>query len=255
MSASWREGGECCIYTDERLFEEHRMNIAFKRIHQCDGILDLTDLGFTTLPPLPENLVELRVDRNHLTSLPSLPPSLKVLICSRNRLTSLPPLPPSLRVLSCQANRITSLPELPSTLQVLRCTFNHLTSLPPLPTTLRILDCVANRIQWLPWLPDHLRVLYCNENPLEALPELPRDLGYLMCDMPYGEQVELVDTTPEEIHRINTEMWKWTEKMEQQSKARCMARCAIYKEQIMMKVWHPTRIEKMLEMGYDVEDM
>jgi hypothetical protein len=97
--------------------------------------------------------------------------------------------------------------------------------------------------------------LYCNENPLEALPELPRDLGYLMCDMPYGEQVELVDTTPEEIHRINTEMWKWTEKMEQQSKARCMARCAIYKEQIMMKVWHPTRIEKMLEMGYDVEDM
>lgn len=255
MSASWREGGECCIYTDEWLFEEHRMNIAFKRIHQCDGILDLADLGLTTLPPLPENLVELRVDRNHLTSLPSLPPSLKVLICSRNRLTSLPPLPPSLRILSCQANRITSLPELPSTLRVLRCTFNHLTSLPPLPTTLRILDCVANRIQWLPWLPDHLRVLYCNENPLEALPELPRDLGYLMCDMPYGEQVELVDTAPEEIHRINTEMWNWMKRQEQQSKARCMARCAIYKEQIMMKVWHPTRIEKMLEMGYDVEDM
>jgi hypothetical protein len=40
-----------------------------------------------------------------------------------------------------------------------------------------------------------------------------------------------------------------------QSKKRCVERCAKYKEQIMMKAWHPSRVEKLLEMGYDIEDM
>jgi hypothetical protein len=40
-----------------------------------------------------------------------------------------------------------------------------------------------------------------------------------------------------------------------ESKRRCMRRCAQYKEEIMMKAWHPSRIEKLIEMGYDVEDM
>jgi hypothetical protein len=34
-----------------------------------------------------------------------------------------------------------------------------------------------------------------------------------------------------------------------------MERCAIYKEEIMMRAWHPSRVEKLLEMGYDIEDM
>jgi hypothetical protein len=34
-----------------------------------------------------------------------------------------------------------------------------------------------------------------------------------------------------------------------------VARCAIYKEEIMMKAWHPSRVEKLIEMGYDIEDM
>jgi hypothetical protein len=40
-----------------------------------------------------------------------------------------------------------------------------------------------------------------------------------------------------------------------QSKERCNKRCAQYKEQIMMKAWHPSRVEKLIEMGYDIEDM
>jgi hypothetical protein len=34
-----------------------------------------------------------------------------------------------------------------------------------------------------------------------------------------------------------------------------MRRCAQYKEEIMMKAWHPSRMEMMINMGYDVEDM
>jgi hypothetical protein len=41
----------------------------------------------------------------------------------------------------------------------------------------------------------------------------------------------------------------------QESKKRCTTRCSTYKEQIMMKAWRPSRVEMLLEMGYDVEDM
>jgi hypothetical protein len=34
-----------------------------------------------------------------------------------------------------------------------------------------------------------------------------------------------------------------------------MERCATYKEEIMMKAWHPSRVEKLIEMGYDMEDI
>jgi hypothetical protein len=136
----------------------------------------------------------------------------------------------------------------------LDCACNHLLSLPPLPASLRSLDCVANHIRWLPALPERLCVLYCKENPLETFPDLPRDLGYLMCDM-YGVSIELEDTTPEGIQQINTQMRGWTELLEQQSKERCMARCKIYKEQIMMVVWHPTRVAPLIERGIDLEDM
>jgi hypothetical protein len=42
---------------------------------------------------------------------------------------------------------------------------------------------------------------------------------------------------------------------DRQSKRRCNERCAQYKEEIMMKAWHPSRMAMLLEMGYDVEDM
>jgi hypothetical protein len=40
-----------------------------------------------------------------------------------------------------------------------------------------------------------------------------------------------------------------------ESKRRCNKRCATYKEEIMMTVWHPTRVEKLIEMGIDLESV
>ena len=98
-------------------------------------------------------------------------------------------------------------------------------------------------------------MLFCKQNPLETLPELPLGLTYLMCEMPiHGEHIDL-DTTPEEIQLINARIQSWTDMMRRESKMRCMKRCAQYKEQIMMKAWHPSRVERMLEMGYEMEDM
>jgi hypothetical protein len=39
------------------------------------------------------------------------------------------------------------------------------------------------------------------------------------------------------------------------SKDRCIKRCAQYKEEIMMKAWHPKRMQMLYELGYDMEDM
>ena len=53
------------------------------------------------------------------------------------------------------------------------------------------------------------------------------------------------------VHQLNRENEEWMA----QSKERCTKRCKIYKEEIMMKAWHPTRMKMLYELGYDVEDM
>lgn len=40
-----------------------------------------------------------------------------------------------------------------------------------------------------------------------------------------------------------------------QSKKRCNKRCAQYKEEIMMTVWHPKRVAILIEMGIDLESV
>jgi hypothetical protein len=57
--------------------------------------------------------------------------------------------------------------------------------------------------------------------------------------------------TPNIVKQLNDE----NQDLMAQSKKRCTERCATYKEEIMMKTWHPSRVEMLLEMGYDVEDM
>jgi hypothetical protein len=87
------------------------------------------------------------------------------------------------------------------------------------------------------------------------MPELPQSLSYLMCDKPFDEYIEIMEATPEEIQCVNARIQSWTDILEKESKVRCVERCAKYKERIMMKVWHPSRMEMLINMGYDVEDM
>ena len=63
------------------------------------------------------------------------------------------------------------------------------------------------------------------------------------------------DLNPEMIQRINQENRDCMVLLAQESKERSYKRCKIYKEEIMMKAWHPSRVERLLEMGYDPEDM
>jgi len=70
--------------------------------------------------------------------------------------------------------------------------------------------------------------------------------------LPHNDQIFISnEMTSDIVQQLNDENEEWMA----QSKERCVARCKIYKEQIMMKAWHPTRMKMLYELGYDVEDM
>ena len=204
------------------------MDEAKRRIAQWKegSNLDLNSLGLTELPSLPSKLSYLYCYNNQLTSLPPLPSSLEILYCWNNNLISLPSLPSSLIELWCHANQLTSLSSLPPNLSRLYCWNNQLTSLPSLPPSLTDLDCINNKLTSLPPLPSSLEELYCDNNQLEV-------------DIEENE-------SPQDY---------WNRLEEIQSKKRIINRTKELKEEIMKTFWHPTNVQKFLDMyGIDFED-
>jgi hypothetical protein len=121
---------------------------------------------------------------------------------------------------------------------------------------MQYLDCSKNNIQFLPPLPHDLIVLSCEANPLETLPELPLSLTSITCEMPFDKsRLEIKHMFSETVQRINEEVRYGMKVLSEESKERSLYRCKTYKEEIMMKAWRPSRVEMLLEMGYDVEDM
>ena len=72
-----------------------------------DGNLDLSSMGLTELPHLPDGLKVLYCYGNQLTELPHLPDELETLWCYNNQLTELPHLPDGLYRFYCSNNPIT----------------------------------------------------------------------------------------------------------------------------------------------------
>src|SRR5665213_2835566 len=107
-------------------------------------LLQCANNSLSTLPQLPETLIELYCNSNQLTSLPALPKSLLVLDCSSNQLSSLPTLPPTLKHLTCFRNKLTSLPELPRQLAEFICYGNKIICLPILPNSITTMDISGN---------------------------------------------------------------------------------------------------------------
>jgi Leucine-rich repeat (LRR) protein len=139
-------------------------------------IMDFANQGLTTLPPIPDDTIELYCNGNLLTSLPELPQSLRVLNCSNNQLTSLPTLPSNLRFLAFENNQVTSFPRtsytppgyFPNYLRVLICGNNQLKSLPEEGAeNLQILTCENNQITNIPTLDDNnIEQVNFDNNPL-----------------------------------------------------------------------------------------
>jgi len=126
--------------------------------------LDLSNLGLTELPTLPEGL--------------------RILYCSNNRLDKLPDtLPSSIRLINCSYNQLTALPEtLPTSLQFLNCSYNYLLRLPdPLPEGLLELYCNNNQITTVPELPPNLTELVYAYNPMTLVPRIHHRGSSIRC--------------------------------------------------------------------------
>lgn len=139
-------------------------------------IMNVANQNLTTLPPIPDDTIELYCQNNQLTSLPKLPHTLRILNCSNNQLTSLPILPANLRHLAFENNQVSVFPRTENTspdafpyhLRVLICGNNQLKSLPEEGAeNLQILTCENNQITNIPSLND-LEIQYVNfdNNPL-----------------------------------------------------------------------------------------
>jgi hypothetical protein len=149
------------------------------------------------------------------------------------------------------------------------CYCNPLTGLPTLPLELEELSCHTCTLTSLPLLPSNLRKLNCLGNPLETLPELPSTLEQVQAELPiyyemdweiqeeiqHGGRMIYDGMYPDLVGAVNYMIVRAAAYANQESKKRCTIRCSTYKEQIMMKAWRPSRVEMLLEMGYDVEDM
>jgi Leucine-rich repeat (LRR) protein len=169
--------------------------------------LDLSYLGLTELPPLPERLSILKCAGNHLTALPDvLPAGLWELHCQGNELTCLPTtLSAELMRLNCSKNRLTSLPAtLPASLNFLRCNDNRLTELPDtLPASLLYLICDNNKLTSMPaTLPERLQYIDCSDNrSLGGRVPFPDSLLILNCCV--TELTELPARKPARLEFLN----------------------------------------------------
>ena len=164
--------------------------VPYASIYDLDGIQYFTGLlslvcngnYLTTMPPLPDAIIQLECQGNNLVSLASLPNSLARLYCWENQLTSLPALPPALDWIVCYNNQLTTLPTLPNSITQIACSENALTALPALPLSLTRLLCQNNPLLGtLPALPNGLENLTCNNTGLTVLPTLPASLTLLQC--------------------------------------------------------------------------
>jgi hypothetical protein len=71
----------------------------------------------------------------------------------------------------------------------------------------------------------------------------------------YDEPIALIGLQPDLVEHTNQMIRKATLVWEQLSRDRCVGRCAIYKEEIMMTVWHPRRVQILIESGIDLESV
>jgi Leucine-rich repeat (LRR) protein len=241
--------------------------------------LDCSYSAIIELPDLPEGLEELVISNTNIKTLPRLPSTLKVLKCWASLIKTLPELPDGLQTLDIQHSNISQLPNpLPSQLQRLACGYTDIAVLPPLPSelvdlycaetnithipklpkTLKNLNCESLSLTELPALPDGLEFLWCANTQLTRLPDLPQTLVGLECyRVPFvtypnaPPRVRLMNWNPiEDFPALERETLRdYVVRLRAFERKRGHERCLALKEEIVMKAFHPTNVQKWLDKG------
>ena len=240
---------------------------------------NLTNLNYTNqsceLPELPPNLKELHCSYCKFTRLPVLPTKLNMLFCFDCKLEALPELPSSLQYLRIHNNPIKTLPALPVGLKCLDIQGCGLTHLPrSLPKQLDELDVRDNNLTSIPDLPNTVDFLNICDNPIDYYPYIYRanvrvyyDLNELSQAFKYSAFVlngvkvftplHLLERSDEDqgIHMYMSDMFDDDDANESllrrlhvmceiQNQVLCRAFIKTIKEELMMRTWHPSRIEE-----------
>jgi len=90
--------------------------------------------------------------------------------------------------------------------------------------------------------------LYCSHNQLTTLPQIHTNLVAFWYNNNAFPDRNLNETNYDYIDRINAIA-------EVASKERIVARCALVFEELAQTVWHPSRVERRMLAGVDMEDM
>lgn len=165
-------------FTDEEILDLSGTDCTSVEIPNTIKILKMVKCSLTTLPKLPDELVELYCNENDIRELPKLPKSLKKLVCTHNPNLShtYDALPEGLEFLDFSCNNFkdiggenTSIPDSVTELGVGK---NNISKIYKLPPSLRLFDCSYNNLRLLPELPTCLEELHCQNNNIKELPSL-----------------------------------------------------------------------------------
>ncbi len=265
--------------TATRVYLMHALITHLPPLHAGIMTLDCSHSAVIELPDLPEGLEELVISNTHIRRLPRLPSTLKSLKCWSSLINTLPDLPDGLQVLDIQHSKISELPNpLPSQLQRLACGYTDVAVIPPLPSGLIDLYCPHTNVVQIPKLPKTLKNLNIETTMIANLPALPHGLEFLWCA---NTQLTRLPDLPEtlvglECYRVplitypnappRTRLMNWNPipgfpayehetlrdyvvRLRAFERQRARERCESLKEELMMKAWHPSRVEYWLNTG------
>jgi Leucine-rich repeat (LRR) protein len=252
--------------------------------------LVVTHSELTHLPPLPDSLDMLEISSTCLETAASFPNSLRTIRIRNTPITSLPPLPISLYELDVGGTKISVLPALPDSLHHLYVDSTQITELPKLPPILTILSCANTNIRKLPKsLPVELRVLnvsYTRINYLRAegfantriyqmqthaytCDRFPESIKYIHFTHPDFQILDLPPLAETTITfnyegdniiinpKDSTDIVQYTHLKHAERKKQMMrvkARTRQLKEELIMKTWHPSRVEDWCGVQFDSMD-
>lgn len=145
--------------------------------------LDILTVNYhpvTSIPYLPQDLIQLNAAYCELTTITNLPSTLEKLEITSNNLTSLPPLPSGL--ITYYRSSMSSLPietSLPATVETYYVQQCGVVNLPPLPAGLNALSIGSNPNINIPIFPNGLDILGIKSLNLTSLPPIPSSVTYL----------------------------------------------------------------------------
>ena len=196
---------------------------------------------------------------NKFKNIPILPPYLEELYINNNQIIKIDNLPNTLKKLYINYNNITSIDknDLPPNLEYLDCADNQIMSISSLPPNLKHLDCAVNKLKELPKLPRNLKELYCSYNKIKNIPTFPESLiniGFLKNNIILPEYLssELKQFSYLDYDYINEKATEFTKLI---TIIRHKKRMLTIRQELISKVFHPSRVEKWVEFyGTDYDD-